>query len=249
MLTQLRTALAQRPIIERAALTIAPGKEQMLREEEQRLRERLLGTRRECALDLRESNRDTKLTVLLRCQRARLLQERTLLQKREQRLRETPGADTKVQQETLESADALGDALRAIIDAIDTGFFQTSAALDVSLERLLEQYRLPWWRALERWRADRVAAWMRLLLERIEQIRGGPSLSPEVGALLRDGLLCLEHDRISLASLSSENDYSKIKLVMSQYESSLPLCLSQLRGASRRSKGASSSSASSSESN
>ena len=232
VLSRLQDALANRSIIERAPLMPASGKAEAWTSEHDTLRSRLVETRVQCAKDIRESNRDTKWPTLRRCQRTRLAQEMTLLQKQRARINETPGTSAEVQTAVLKKADALLDALHALLNALDTGLFQSSSDLDIALQRLLDQYRVPWLVTLEHWRIERARAWMRLIVRHIANFPSA-TLSPNIKEQLRLGLLCLEQDHVLLLSAEAEKDHEKIISLMSQHQSSLLKCLETLRSATR----------------
>ncbi len=229
VLARLQQTLADRPIDDHSKLELSAQTKESLEKDIERLHSRLLALRSECARDLRESNRDTKLSTLMHCERSRLSQEMTMLQKLNIRTEQTPGADAGFRTRTLLATSELIDAIRAIVRAIDAGLFQSAAELQMSLARLLERYRIPRLIALERWRADRARAWMSLTVHRIATLYVKETISPEQATTLREGLLCLEKQHALLQSVTTENDYEKIKSIVKQYEPGLKECLLLLR--------------------
>ncbi len=232
VLMRMNEALADHPATNQASLMPPPEKLSAWMSEHETLRSRLVENRTNCARDIRESNRDTKWPTLRRCQRTRLSQEMTLLQKKRQQISEIPGTNAEVQKVTLAKADALIDALRALLNALDTGLFESSRDLDAALLRLLNQYRLPWLTALEHWRIDRSLLWLSLIVKRIADLQP-EERSAQLTEQLREALLCLEKDHGFLLAAEAEKEHEKINILMSQRQSGLLQCLGLLRAAVR----------------
>ena len=67
--------------------------------------------RRKCAEDLRRSNRDSRLSILLRCERGQLALSVELLRKRQQQLASLPGLSPTVREQGLSAQARLIDAI------------------------------------------------------------------------------------------------------------------------------------------
>ncbi len=151
--------------------------------------------RRECAVALRQANRDQKFPSQKRCYRGELSLDIERLRRLKQKLPQLPGV-TKV---TLENAisvlDSLLDAEATIVHAIDVGVYEEEGHLLEAKENLTKKYREPLWNALARVRNDQMLAWIAQLLH---WIRGIEDEEPPVLQEITKARLCLEGEETAM---------------------------------------------------
>lgn len=144
--------------------------------------------RQQCRQDLREANRDTKLDVLLRCERGELTLEREWLLHQRDQVRALTEATATTRTAATQATDALVAAINTIVTAIDSKVYASADVLMDSRLKLAQKYRTPLQDALLRLRADRALSWTALLLDDAaadgaQDAPAVPCLQTEEGAL------------------------------------------------------------------
>ncbi len=161
--------------------------------------------RRDCREDLRRSNRDTRLPVLLRCTRADIALEREQLSKTHERVQALPGPSDTIRSAALSRVDILADALDTVMFAIDSGVYRSSEDLMEARKNLLQRYRVPLADALVSLRADRAGALAGALILRVDAARNA-ELTEKGEA--RDGWAearhCLSTQETALRTLAAQ---------------------------------------------
>ncbi len=127
--------------------------------------------RMECRDDLRRANRDTLVTVLLRCYKNDLVLEREYLEKRRTWLEALPGVAKLTRATVLSRLDLLADAIDTIVYAIDHRVYATQEDLVEARRNLLTRYRLPFWESVTLARADRALTWVARMIALTDAVR------------------------------------------------------------------------------
>ena len=204
---------------------------------EQQYRERLstylrkrADNRRTCRDDLRRSNRDTKMTTLLRCYRAELTLQKEFLLQQKDYLTDAPGITTDVRKIALGRLDLLLDAINTVVFAIDNGVYQKEADVMEARKNLLERYRLPAWSALTIVRADRMLSWIAYILQHVSDVRNG-----EMTSKWDDVITCLTGRETDLLALLQGTQSPESTLTT--IEQGIGMCLDAVKAVPRSGSG------------
>jgi|GEM_PF-2538627 len=124
--------------------------------------------RQQCRVDLRKASRDEKTLVEFRCYRAELAFYSDYLRRQYDYYSELPGVTPRIRREILEPQKLLGDAVGAIMYAIDSGVYVSGNELLEAKKNLREKFQIPSWDALARARIDRDITWVGYLLHQVD---------------------------------------------------------------------------------
>lgn len=124
-----------------------------------------------CFIELRRANRDTKLSTATRCYRGSLTVNREFLRVLKTFVYGVPGVQEPGKLHTLQSLDALIDAIGVTVDAIDSDVFTSEDQLIETKKNLAAKYRVPLSEALDGLRIEKLAASIDPLVERIDEAR------------------------------------------------------------------------------
>ena len=224
LLRNLREGTAHREVVNRKNLI--PKK--TLTESRQEYQENRSQIRQECRKSIRRANRDERRSEILRCYRSQLTQDLTFLRKQSEVIEGIPGISVEVKNTAIARTEELTIATVAILNAIDSGVYETLDEVKEAKRNLFTLYRLPQLLSLNHHRADRTVSWIALLIQHLSV------LLPEnpdktMSNTLEEGLLCLRVQLDLLQSVLDENDYYKSKRILSQSQVHLRSCIEALR--------------------
>ncbi len=139
-----------------------------------------------CRAELRQANRDAMLPTLLRCFRGELTMEREQLRQERDYVMLTLGIGDALRAESMRRIDLLRDAINTITGAIDSGVYQTQAALAEGKRKLHVNYRAKLDSLRSLIRADHTLSWNALLLDDAQNdLTGtGSTISPQQNGCL-----------------------------------------------------------------
>lgn len=223
--------LGNRPLLSHDVLAPDPRKALGYRTEIQRLRGRKWESIPDCRDELRRANRDSVFPVTLRCFRGLLVQDLTMLRKRETYVAELTGISDAVRESALTAVRDLTDAVVTVANAIDTGVYERPEDLIDVKQRLTLQYRIADWQADLLLRIDRHRAWLAQLLHRLELLRSRNAREDQLTAALD----CLEErsDTIDGLDASRSDSLKETANALVVYERSLAPCLLPIRAAAK----------------
>jgi hypothetical protein len=180
-----------------------------------------------CMPELRSGT--AELAPVLLCVRGALTLELAALRKTQRSIAELAGASGEGKAAAARALEGLAEALRAIVSGIDTEVLGSSEELALTLQNLLQRYRLPAWLALAHLRAERMLGWIAALRERLLSIREEEALTEEASGALDAAEQCLEEPEKLLESGLRSNDYKESKEYLSQAYGDLLICIELLR--------------------
>ncbi len=161
-------------------------------------------TRATCRDDLRASNRDTRLPILLQCYGAELSAERDLLAKQKTYVQAMPGVTAGIKTQALTRLDQLDAALDAIRFAIESGVYASPDDLMEAKKNLLARYRIPAADALAAARADRAGSIAGSLIIRLDAARAAEiAATGSARADWTDARHCLSQAETALETLAA----------------------------------------------
>ncbi len=161
------------------------------------------GERRDCRADIRSANKTTLISTMLRCQRAELVDFKEFLTQQRAQLEGTAGLTPIVRAEALKRLDALSDAIKTIIFAIDSGVYGSKEGLLEGKINLYAKYEFPFWDAWMTVRIDRTLTWIAHVIAKIDALRQQESAKGLDRAAVRDARTCLVLQEESLHRLTS----------------------------------------------
>ncbi len=159
--------------------------------------------RRDCRADIRAANKTTLLPVLVQCERTELNDFREFLAQQRVQLEATAGIVPFVRADALRRLDALSDAMKTIIFAIDSGVYGSKEELLEGKINLYAKYEFPFWDAWMSVRVDRTLTWIAHVIAKIDVLRQQESAKGLDRAALRDARACLVSEEESLHRLTS----------------------------------------------
>lgn len=115
--------------------------------------------RQTCREDIRRSNRDTKLTVTLRCFANELKLEQELLMKEQEIIDQMPGLNKSIRSIASTRLELLTDAIDAMLLGINTNVFSSTEELMKARANLTEKYRKPLLEAKTNARVHQILVW------------------------------------------------------------------------------------------
>ncbi len=196
----------------RKELLVPDAKQTAWETQSDRLLDRLAQHRRDCREAIRRANRDTLMRTTLQCYRSDLLQEMQWLRDYTQYLVLVPLLNEERKLEVTATIDALIDAQAAIVDGIDAQLFEHVESLQEAKKNLRAQYRLPYYLAITKLRADRELTINNFIVKKLLDL----SLQKDRGPVLRHPLLedsahCLETASLQLTAVIGSTDWISAK--------------------------------------
>lgn len=156
------------------------------------IRERQATHRRNCRESVRRANRDQLMPTLNSCYKADLQLDITMLREQLLYVQAVPGSDATLRAAATGAIFTLIDAENTIINAIDTGLFTKQEALEEAKRNLRATYRVPYWFAMTRVRADWELTWIAFMVKNIEERLAENDVPGARKELANSATLCLE---------------------------------------------------------
>jgi|TARA_Y100000310_G_scaffold312728_1_gene360328 hypothetical protein len=160
---------------------------------------------KECRNDVRKSNSNIRLPIVLRCYRGELTLNLEDLRKERAFLYKLPGTSDEAKERINASIVPLMDAITAVIDGIDAGVYTTEEGLIETKKNLAERYRAPYWLSVSVLRADGLLSWTSHLIRQIDVILVGTQEADESD--LRNTRACFEDVELMLLEISFMADH------------------------------------------
>lgn len=135
-----------------------------------KMKQKASALRTSCYGAIREANRDSILQAATLCERGDLMQEVSFLRKQSSYVTSLPLLSATVASDANASIGALIDANMTVVGAIDAGLYMQVDQLVDAKKKLTTQYRIPYWIALTKVRADRQLIWAGLMVRRLEEV-------------------------------------------------------------------------------
>ncbi|MDP7247011.1 MAG: hypothetical protein QF741_00095 [Candidatus Peribacteraceae bacterium] len=132
-----------------------------------------------CRNDVRKSNSNIRLPIMLRCYRGELTLDLEDIRKERAFLYKLPGTSDEAKERINTSIVPLMDSITAVIDGIDAGVYTTEEGLVETKKNLTERYKAPYWLSVSALRADGLLSWTSHLIRQIDLIMVGTEDSDE----------------------------------------------------------------------
>ncbi|PIR48622.1 hypothetical protein COU80_02840 [Candidatus Peregrinibacteria bacterium CG10_big_fil_rev_8_21_14_0_10_55_24] len=156
----------------------------------------------QCREEIRHSNRDQRLGVILRCFRTQLTLDGEWLRRERRSVENRAGLSNEIRTELLAAIDTMQQAIATILDGIDTGVFQTEESCSIAKQNLATLYRTPLWLAETHARADVLLTWIAHILVQALPTAQDEGEDPSVGQTLR----CLSDAETALTEVTAAKD-------------------------------------------
>jgi hypothetical protein len=228
----LQSLLTDRIVPSRESLIQAPSKTTGWLSDVASYVQKRTSLRMQCHDQMRAANRDTMLTVALRCERADFLQEMSFLRKQSDYIAKLPGITVAVRRSATGSIASLMDAQSTIVNAIDSNVFDDVSSLQSARDKLRTQYHEPYWLAVTRVQADRDLTWISLIAKRLSDLVAAPHDAAFENPLLHS-VDCLNTAALSLRTGFFAASEAEASLNLTSAQTTLSGCREGVRGITR----------------
>lgn len=200
------------------------SKQQNWEDEIGQFKQKIGSYRATCRANIRKANRDSIVSQSSACLRGDLMLHIAFLRKQEAYITSLPSLTTEVRLSAALAITHLIDAEMTIVDALDAKLFQTVDDLMNTKDKLLTQYRDPYWLALSRIRADRQLTIIGLMLKRINGSLTEGTSTPLIEKGTLAALSCLTTAATAYQSVLAETDGVNAEKTLSTMNKALPAC-------------------------
>lgn len=206
-------------------ISVSAQKQSAWEAESKRLIERLAQHRRDCREALRKANRDTLMTKALQCYRSDLLQEINWLHEFEQYLSLVPYSSAPLLASATGAIANMIDAQSTIVDGIDAGVFETMESLEQAKRNLRQQYRLPYWNAVVKMRADRELTYLYFIAKKLSALGTPDHASASFVSLKEQTIRCLDTAHPQLLGVLTAADWKEASALLKIAQGTVEGCL------------------------
>ena len=193
--------------------------------------------RQTCRKEIRLSSSYYKLDTVLDCYRQELVITNEKLQKQREYVEKIPGISDDVRWLTLTRMDLLMDALKVIVNAIDSDVYQSVEELQEVKINLLNNYRKPNWLMMTRLQANRLLMWAESLITRAGLAEEQEELSSAATVKLLDTIMCLKEVNELLNSSISSQDLGTARMKLKEGHMEIRTCVEMFKNVYRMHRG------------
>ncbi len=177
-----------------------------------------------CRDAIRQANRDTLIDRASTCMRADLMQEISFLRKQSSYVATLPFLDATLLADAKARISTLIDADMTVVGAIDAGLYlQTDQLLDAK-KKLTDQYRLPYWNAMIKVRADRQLVWVGLMVRRLDEVLKEGNNTDAILDMMYQGAVCLDESRLKEQAILNSSDLESAVKLLPEEQKLLKAC-------------------------
>lgn len=229
-LKRLKVLTAKEDIEVSSTQDIEPPTEEMQRYnmERERFNERREDFRKNCLLDIRQANRDTRDANIMRCFRGHIMQDVSAARYWVNYLASDPFASPLLKAQAIANGEELIEAILTVINGVDAGVYTSPDSLAETKRLLREQYRKAYWVSRIQMRTERALGWVQLMSIRLITLaEGDVEWTPKLLAAFDKAISCEEKTVPVLQGILEEDDpnmYSEIKDILSQFFMSQQEC-------------------------
>ncbi len=207
-----------------AQVFLSANKQKSWEEELGRYKQKIASFRATCRATIRKANRDSLMSQSSACFRGDLLLQVSFLRKQQIYISSLPGISEQTLSGATFAINNLVDAEMTIVDAIDAKLFQTMDDLTNTKQKLLTQYRAPYWLALSKIRANQQLTIISLMLKRtIDMVTDGMD-TPLLQKSTLEALSCLTDATERYQSILHMSGSQNAEEIIAEANKALPAC-------------------------